>query len=672
MGYFDFYHNELTDQQIDELHGIMAIHESAGMRPYDAALQAAKDKLQQSREYRAEIQGLILEAAKTISSDNGETTINKLLSAISRAKGNSKKDELFLSVYGDNRKLLIEAAILRLPPGIYTLDIEGMAAPAIVKVIQDKYGVAAGVSISKPILAGMAIRYPKAIHTKFTHGLQEIQISPNRGILESALSDKIDAGAHQAATSPKNNKPEPTPAQQAAGNYAKGSVYLYGLEIAIENPEGSTRKGVSPDGKAWESRMYHHYGFVRRTKGADGDQVDVFVGSQPSSEKVFVIDQVNPDGKFDEHKVMLAFRTLADARKGYLKNYEEGWQGLGAITEMSVDEFKEWLKDGDTLKPVDGAILEAGLNLEVKPIFESAGKVVMVLAGDEVDGYVPVKMPNKRPAVDQLTLRDRAEGYYKDHFQGKDAHRADLSTPIRISNKGLDEFIHFSSNPDKLRLVPAIKAIIEHGEYEGREPISHPRQKDRIVAFHLISANVVLNGKTMNVRIELGEDQHGHLFYDLFPDKQSHDMKRKSRIRGVESESTGNAAHVGRFNPSHDLNIPLTPDAVKPVFEAAGGAYDYRTAIEQATTFEDIQAVFARLFPVKKPTKEELLKRYYEARLQRYQQRGQYKPEISAQYALRDMITDIKHLSDEDAVELLEQEVEDIEKVVKENPAFIH
>ena len=42
MGYFDFYHNELSDQQIDELHGIMATHEAAGMRTYDAALQAVR------------------------------------------------------------------------------------------------------------------------------------------------------------------------------------------------------------------------------------------------------------------------------------------------------------------------------------------------------------------------------------------------------------------------------------------------------------------------------------------------------------------------------------------------------------------------------------------------------------------------------------------------------
>ena len=29
----------------------------------------------------------------------------------------------------------------------------------------------------------------------------------------------------------------------------------------------------------------------------------------------------------------------------YLSNYEDGWEGMGGITEMSPDEFKVWVKD---------------------------------------------------------------------------------------------------------------------------------------------------------------------------------------------------------------------------------------------------------------------------------------------------------------------------------------
>ncbi|MGL6306855.1 LPD38 domain-containing protein [Aeromonas caviae] len=147
--------------------------------------------------------------------------------------------------------------------------------------------------------------------------------------------------------------PEPTEAQKEAGNYKKGHLKLQGLDIALENPKGSTRSGTDQDGKAWQSTMAHDYGYIKRTLGADGDHVDVFIGDQPQSETVYVVDQVDPKtGKFDEHKVMMGFADEQAAREGYLGNYEAGWKGLGAIKAMPVDEFKRWVKEGDTTKPV--------------------------------------------------------------------------------------------------------------------------------------------------------------------------------------------------------------------------------------------------------------------------------------------------------------------------------
>ncbi|MGS3142218.1 LPD38 domain-containing protein [Aeromonas sanarellii] len=147
--------------------------------------------------------------------------------------------------------------------------------------------------------------------------------------------------------------PEPTEAQKEAGNYKKGHLKLQGLDIALENPKGSTRSGTDQDGKAWQSTMAHDYGYIKRTLGADGDHVDVFIGDQPDSETVYVVDQVDPKtGKFDEHKVMMGFADEQAARDGYLANYEKGWKGLGAIKAMPVEEFKGWLKAEDTTKPI--------------------------------------------------------------------------------------------------------------------------------------------------------------------------------------------------------------------------------------------------------------------------------------------------------------------------------
>ncbi|WP_412674166.1 LPD38 domain-containing protein [Aeromonas caviae] len=147
--------------------------------------------------------------------------------------------------------------------------------------------------------------------------------------------------------------PEPTEAQKEAGNYKKGHIKLQGLDIALENPKGSTRSGTAQDGKAWQSTMAHDYGYIKRTQGADGDHVDVFIGDKPESETVYVVDQVDPKtGKFDEHKVMMGFADEQSARAGYLGNYEDGWKGLGAIKAMPVEDFKRWVKEGDTTKPV--------------------------------------------------------------------------------------------------------------------------------------------------------------------------------------------------------------------------------------------------------------------------------------------------------------------------------
>lgn len=162
----------------------------------------------------------------------------------------------------------------------------------------------------------------------------------------------IDVEANKAATSPDNKLPEPTVAQQEAGNYQKGHVSVQGMEIAIENPKGSQRKGVSPEGKKWSIEMKHHYGYFNRTEGKDGDQIDTFVGPDIESPNVYIVDQVEPGtAKFDEHKVMTGFLNKEAAKEGYLANYEKGWQGLGDITEMPIEKFKNWLSWGKQKRP---------------------------------------------------------------------------------------------------------------------------------------------------------------------------------------------------------------------------------------------------------------------------------------------------------------------------------
>lgn len=185
-------------------------------------------------------------------------------------------------------------------------------------------------------------------------GQQVVLDSPaDAQIARAAIGDMVNQRAHTAAASPLNDRLEPTPAQIAAGNYKKSDVIdLSGMKIKIENPAGSVRRGVGADGKAWETKMAHHYGEFVGTEGADGDRLDVFIGPRPDSNKVYVIDQKNKDGSFDEHKVVFGALNEQQARDTYLANYEPGWQGLGAITEMSLDDFKSWAKSDRAKEPL--------------------------------------------------------------------------------------------------------------------------------------------------------------------------------------------------------------------------------------------------------------------------------------------------------------------------------
>lgn len=145
----------------------------------------------------------------------------------------------------------------------------------------------------------------------------------------------------------KETETDLTPEQKESGDYKKGHVKIQDFDIAIENPKGSVRSGVDKDGKEWSQEMHNTYGYFEGTKGKDSDDVDCFIGPNPLSEDIFVIDQLDKDGNFDEHKVMFGFDSSEEAREAYLSNYEEGWTGLGDITKVNVEDFRKWVQKDD-------------------------------------------------------------------------------------------------------------------------------------------------------------------------------------------------------------------------------------------------------------------------------------------------------------------------------------
>lgn len=141
-------------------------------------------------------------------------------------------------------------------------------------------------------------------------------------------------------------------------NAAKGKPItqfsIHGMSIKIESPKGSTRKSVSIDGVPWESILPADYGYIVGTNGADGDEVDVYIGPNPNSELVFIVDQNEIiTGNFDEHKVILGATNLKEAKEIYVAGFSDsrGEDRIRSITPMHVEDFVYWLKNDDTRKP---------------------------------------------------------------------------------------------------------------------------------------------------------------------------------------------------------------------------------------------------------------------------------------------------------------------------------
>jgi N12 class adenine-specific DNA methylase/PAS domain-containing protein len=208
---------------------------------------------------------------------------------------------------------------------------------------------------------------------------------------EQPLSAKIEVASAEVNT-------DPTEAQKEAGNYKKGHVQVGTFDITIEQPQGSVRKGTDADGKQWESKMNNTYGYIRGAVGVDGDHIDVFLSNDIdgwNGRKVFVVDQYNPDGSFDEHKVMLGFNDQDEAKGDYLANYEQGWENGRRIdiTGVNLEDFEKWIESSKR---------------KTKPFgeYSSVKKDVVEINAPEEAGYsiTPSTYTNKKGKTSDVSL----------------------------------------------------------------------------------------------------------------------------------------------------------------------------------------------------------------------------------------------------------------------------
>lgn len=295
----------------------------------------------------------------------------------------------------------------------------------------------------------------------------------------------------------------PSEAQKEAGVYKMGHIKIGGLKITVENPKGSVRSGKNREGKEWSTVMNHSYGYIKGTTGADNDNVDVFIGDNPDSRLVYIVDQVNEDGTFDEHKVMLGFTGQEAAVDAYKSNYDEGWT-VGPVSEVTTTVFQKWLDSGKTKKPYAGD-LEGSASQptqEKTPDAEAVESETVSITGSELD------------SVEGETLQKKAIAYAKENIQGKTFTNKSTSWEIGVSRKGINKTTSHAGRPEHAKSIPAIPQLLENAVLIKSEPNRVVDDRGNVPYVHTMNAQLDIGGSQYTARIIVKETKSGQKFYD--------------------------------------------------------------------------------------------------------------------------------------------------------------
>ena len=246
----------------------------------------------------------------------------------------------------------------------------------------------------------------------------------------------------------------PTEAQKEAGNYRKGHVTIDGLDISIEQPRGSVRSGKDKDGKEWSVVMNNTYGYIRGTEGVDGDHIDIFLSDNPTEGDVFVVDQVNEDGTFDEHKVMYGFPDIESAREAYLANYSEGWQGLGAITPVSKENFKKWIDSS---------------HRKTKPFAEySSVETIGDVLTEHTEEEQTTPQADEQQPTNKEQQRENVNRQIEAELNNHGYHKGDMFKAHNLGNYAKAEIADFNDGGVVLRMFDESgKQVAQHVEFTG-------------------------------------------------------------------------------------------------------------------------------------------------------------------------------------------------------------
>lgn len=279
-------------------------------------------------------------------------------------------------------------------------------------------------------LAAVPIAGGALVHHAFTGGSKE-KNAFSTNAFSGPMNPVIASGASYQPGFKMPGLRAPVQQKTAEEFKLQGHTTHQGLDIAIENRKGSVRKGVDKDGKPWRTKMIHPYGYIKGTKGADGEEVDAYVGPCKDATHAHVVHQKKEDGSYDEDKVMLGFASEEDAKAGYLAHYNTD-KFLGPIKKVPMERLRELI--AKRLKLVKIAVSKEWISKMVEGAKASPGALdsfalqmshnARFLPSGEARSILPWK---KSPVVPKLRHAARAA------FDTADDKTMAMSLPAKIA-----------------------------------------------------------------------------------------------------------------------------------------------------------------------------------------------------------------------------------------------
>ena len=384
---------------------------------------------------------------------------------------------------------------------------------------------------------------------------------------KNTLKAKIEAASAEVNT-------DPTEAQKEAGNYKKGHVQVGTFDITIENPKGSERSGTDANGKKWSVKMNNTYGYIRGTEGVDGDHIDVFLAEDMDKwdgKYVFVVDQYNPDGTFDEHKVMLGFNSMEKARSAYLANHEKGWENGRRIVvaRIKTDDFQKWVDSSHRkTKPFAHYVIAGAADVaEGKPKNESdraippstSGKVRM----QKTQGYSEFA---EKYGVNADDVRAYAEGMALGNVVMANQAFTEIRRTKRIEHRGMKlsefakafnpikkEFYEKFGNVDELNQEYVRRAEEEHNMMEVARKKAEEEERKRQAHLDELSLldDAVIDERYMEA-LQRGDKVAAREMLD--------EAARRKEYGDTASDYQGVGAWVAPANPGYENDAERRAD----------------------------------------------------------------------------------------------------------------